>query len=766
MAPVVRLAEEYSDIALRVDQALEALQGELDITANPHQLALKSLGWTYNLGYTPSPYNDDAFNLMSELLSRSNGEDVEAKHRLAIMHHARAIDLEGDGKADASDADWEAALRYWYELCESDAFWDRIADAACKSGKRDPVDELRMQCPELILRIQYDIAFHPDTKVSRARYHVKSVLGSPFSDEIKNEVRRGVYGRCTGELPVELWREDVLDPDVIKEGVKVISSFLELDPGCVPALEDALRLQVRMMTHIYTELQAVSGDDSKRTGFLNSLRESCDDWYEFFEQLVFVADTLDEDIRYKLCLWCRVMGQTLFALGEHERAADLYDHGVLAGCEEDDEWRRCSNALGYTHAYIAREYAHGGRAGARHYCDQVRERDDLCVSAHFILANAYSLLHEFDIAEDVCRKGIAIEPDISNEEEFDNNERDRRNLYDMLDSVKRERRRYQVHQLLNKATDYLRDENFVKAIPLLDMAVDLDPEEEASYFLRCQCNLALDNVYAAQKDLEAFKRFAGDAKEAGEMLVSIERIIAEKVALLDKFGDAALRLRGQASRAAGNNRYEEAVALLRQAVECCNKDGRAAIGKDLAMFLTNWAVNSVNDVMEKDSKSDDTKLKVCKKALSYLEEAGKADPDSAHVKSNKVQLKQLVDNLEESAKYAHEKAKLLAEFGSERVLELRFKAVQAFNENKFGKAVTHLREALGETSFSSGRRKIESELSMALTADAVTMVQKEGAGANSRVLLDARKMLEEAARLDPLNQQAVINLEMLNRLPF
>ncbi len=364
MSPVFQAAEEYSDLALKVDQVLEGLQGELDASMNPHQVALQGLGWTHSLGYTPTPYNDAAFELMSELISR-NGGDLEALHRLALMHHARAIDLETGEDPSQSDPDWQAAERYWYELWKSDAFWDRIAELACKNASRAAVDLLRERFPELFLHVRYDVAFHEATKTGRARRHIDSVIGSPFPEDSKSSVRRDVYEKHIGELPHSVWREDMLEPGIIEDAMQVIQQFLNLDPGCVPALADALRLQVRLLLTHYHELQALSEDnEAERTRLLNTLRESAEHWMEYFEQLVDVSDALEEDVRHKLCHWYRVMGEVLCALDREEEAIAFYEWGVKAGCEEDDEKQRCVNAVGRTYAFVARERVHNGQAGA------------------------------------------------------------------------------------------------------------------------------------------------------------------------------------------------------------------------------------------------------------------------------------------------------------------------------------------------------------------------------------------------------------------
>ena len=79
-------------LATEVDGLLTVLAGELEVANNPHQLARRALGVTPE-GWTKVPYNKEAFRAWSDLLRR-NPHDVDAMHHLAIMHHARAFDLD------------------------------------------------------------------------------------------------------------------------------------------------------------------------------------------------------------------------------------------------------------------------------------------------------------------------------------------------------------------------------------------------------------------------------------------------------------------------------------------------------------------------------------------------------------------------------------------------------------------------------------------------------------------------------------------------
>ncbi len=340
---------------------------------------------------------------------------------------------------------------------------------------------------------------------------------------------------------------------------------------------------------------------------------------------------------------------------------------------------------------------------------------------------------------------------------IESNERDRLRLREMLDTVNRERKQYQVRQLLEKATDHMRADRFAQALPLLNEAAGIDPDQEAIYFLRCQCNLAQDNVHAAQQDLEAFKQHASNLDEARETVESLEKTVQERSELISKFGSEALKLRAEANEAFGSDRFDDAAGLLRRARECCAPAGRPELERELAIVLTNWSVREVDKVMQNPLASEATKLKACRNALTRLEEAHRADPSSSHAKQNLDSLRELIGNMSQ-------RTQMVAEFGGEHVLEIRSKAIEAFNNNRFDEAIDCLRQALAAASFAAGRSKLESELSRALSAAAVTMINDAGTHVTPALIAKARATLEEALQLDPTNQQASTNLMILKRM--
>jgi tetratricopeptide (TPR) repeat protein len=518
------------------------------------------------------------------------------------MHHARAMELEARGDHDRANADWEAALAHWHRLWKCDEFWNQLAELACKNAKRDAVDALREEFPVLFSQIHYDIAFQPGTKNHRVRYHIDFVLTAPFPQEAIDAVRRNSYARAIGNVPPAVWQINELNPETIMQGTDAIKKYLELDPGCVPALEDALRLQVRLLRARYTDLQALGqGESPERTRLLGTLKRDAEEWRKYLDQLVPLAQKLEESVRQKLCLWYRVMGEIYCALKQWSDALPFYEQGVKAGATEDDDHKRCVASLGETHAFLARKQAGEKKPTARAYCDQVANRTDLSLAALFLLANAYSLLSEFDLARKICTRGLQLQPD---EAETDPDAiaafgHGQEQLRQMLLSIDQASKRHDSGVLLNRAVGHIKASRYSEAIPLVTQALEILPENAWAYYLRCKCHLATEKIWEARADLDTFNHFMDDSEEDKAAATELEAEVAKKEKDLADFGDAALGLKGQAREAFERGDTDAGIALVRQAAAACKSPQWRS---ELSQFLNGLAVEILNAKAEDEKR--------------------------------------------------------------------------------------------------------------------------------------------------------------------
>ena len=622
-------------LAATVLAKLEVLHGALEAAVNPHRLALRHLGMVDVFSGTKVPYNDDAFTIWNDLCRR-NPDDWESLHHLAIMHHARAMDLESSANPGQSDSDWKRAVELWHRLWQADVFWERMAAGTVKTISADVWRSVRAQLPVLHLTIHYDIAFDLEhTKIHRAKFHLVLAHGTSYPAEAREAVQRDVYTRFVSVIPPNVWQFEETNPDTIKLGMDRIEQFLKLDPACVPALEDAVRLQARSLRAWCTDLQALGDDSSKRTQLLQAVKEAAGCWRPYFDQMSTLS-ALDEEVRQKLGLWYRLMGDIHCALGQHETSLGFYAQGIKSTQPEDEEHQRCTDELVEMQAVVARDLAHEEKPNAKSYCDELRKRSDLTITAHYILANAYLLLDEFDTADAVCDRGLSIQPRLNDIDEIEKNARDRERLEEMRTKSKGARRAFQAKKLLDEGVELLHGDQPQQAIEAFNRASSIAPEVGMVYFLRAQCNLRLRQVDPARQDLATFRRLVTDSAEADQAAAKLENDINQVAAQFARFGVEGHKLRQEAIAAANSENFNHAAFLLRQVLAQCPPAGQADVRKELALVLTNGAINQVNKAMGSTSLSFLSRTvsikSVCSAAMASLREAAQLDPRNARIK--------------------------------------------------------------------------------------------------------------------------------------
>ena len=584
--------------AATVMAALTDLQGYLSAAVNPDRIALADLEME-PMGWTKQVYSKKAFEIWLAQ-NRLFTDDPLILHHLAIMHHARAFDLESGAKPAESNADWEVAMSYWHRLHGMNAFWDNLTAKACVGmARQDAITKLRADFPQMILAIHYDIALDKETREkrkSRAKFHIAMVHKAPFDAQHRAAAQRAAYNRYIEAVPAEVWQPNELDEKLLAMGESAIAEYLNYDPGCIPALEDALRLQRRVQKSRNIAWRGMSKDDPRRKALLLLEKKDADAWRPFFDQLAAVVDNLEEDVREDLARWYHGRGGDLCALDEDERAIEFYEQAVGVCHPDDDERKVHVKELVQTMAVVAREKAAKGDAGAKAYCDKVRKRDDLTMIACWILAQAYVRLSSYDVAVEVCDKGLKIEPDF---DDLDANE--------WIARLTKFKREIPVHKLLSEAAAAMKADNEAQAVPLLDEAEAMAKkdgilrENNSIYWLRARAHLALRQISEARRDVELYARLLDkdSSKEDIAAGVKLKEIIAQAENAFRECGGAeASRFRQQAIEAFNAGQHQEAIKLLRSALDASKLEGHRGgapkIKEELSIVLTGAAIELTN----------------------------------------------------------------------------------------------------------------------------------------------------------------------------
>jgi len=517
--------------ARQIDALLGEAMVELRAAADPRTQARRKLGFDAN-GWARAPYNAAALAAWQEMLQRSP-DDTESLHHLAIMHHARAFELE-TMDATQSNGDWESALQYWHRLWQLDAFWDRIAEIVTKGGKRDDIDALRSKFPCLVLQVHYDIAFDPYTLKNcyyRAKYHVGLAASSPFPPAFLAKVKEATYLRFIESIHSQAWNPMLRDPGVILPAVDRIKTYVGLDPHHVPALKSALQLQSRLLPSWLHEYTGGDQHSPKQQRLLQDIKALANEWRPCFDRLAADGTKLEELVREQLCAWYRMMGDVMrFVLGQPADALPYYQTGAQVEPEDESDRRQCAKGLVMTQASLACDKAKRGDADARAHCDRVADRPDLSAEAHIVLVNAYLALGDIDRAEALCARGIATPPrdyevDLDELSEHEDHLKKLREGQVSIRAISRQRgapsRAWQdvpqdssgANWQCEMAKTMIGFGQYAESIELLDAAERSGPRHAIIYFLRFKCRLMLDQVKEARRDLDRFEACPGHGPE-------------------------------------------------------------------------------------------------------------------------------------------------------------------------------------------------------------------------------------------------------------
>jgi len=729
---------DLTGIAAHLDEILARIAGVLDAAQDPDRLAMRSLG-VDRYGHVTEIYDDEAFAIWSKKLALQP-DDVGALHHLAIMHHARALDLEASEDPQRADEDWRQALELWHQLWQSEAFWDQLVETAGTRGKPESIQDLRRRLPVLLLGILYAIAVDPDTPRVRVNHLVRLVKDSAFAAADKEQARTEAYERHASRIPSHIWQTPNPEIHHAEGALATIRDFLERDSECRLALEDALGVAIKVLRSRFTDLNA-SDTESARRSVLEDARRSAQEWWPYFERFRPMAEILEEGVRRDLCLWCRVNADLMRAIGDEESAERYLRLGVDVGMEAGEEAKACRRNLVVLLAQRARDEVSRDENLARKQCDVLRSRSDLTILAHMLLANAYVLMDEYTVALEVCEAGRALEPDHSVHRFLEEDEQ-ALDVLDELTGLARARRAFA------EAVERFDADRHGESLTLLDEAISLRPGEPDMHFLRSRCLLALQQTGRALEDVRRVLDTPGLDETVAQAATSLEQLIRQRAREIEQCGKKAAQRLVRADEALETADVPGATSHLEAALKVCRSKGKSIVQKKLSALLATTAVDGVNRTIEKTDLTRPQRVQQLARWRDTLERACRLDATNDHARTNLKTLKEIMADLDRQDR-------------RHRALAA---AAQSFKDLRYDDAIRWQRTAI-ENCDPDERPHLEKNLAAILQAKAVAMVNglTSDDGAidldPGRVLSKAGSLLDDARRLDPENRQVLQNRE-------
>lgn len=135
------------------------------------------------------PWTEPAEDLWTQV----DNSDPWRDHHLAILHHAKAYDLETAGSPEAFRY-WTAALGHWSAVHADDSFWARMTQHLSERMRTEitpaVVDRIRARLPRELLEPHRDlIATYWDSDPERAKSHMRIMASAPFHPDVIDGIR-------------------------------------------------------------------------------------------------------------------------------------------------------------------------------------------------------------------------------------------------------------------------------------------------------------------------------------------------------------------------------------------------------------------------------------------------------------------------------------------------------------------------------------------------------------------------------------------------
>ncbi|PTY08164.1 hypothetical protein DB347_00835 [Opitutaceae bacterium EW11] len=325
----------------------DALRNAVQMLKDPRQRFLAEAFWFWPETY-PANGDDPALKLLarratsdavSAWAAGAINDSVAALHNLTVYHHLMAIEQEQALPPLPEDdilAWWRAAIRYWQELVNLPAYWERLRSRVKEIG--DPqlpvevVDALSRDWPSLLAAVHSALAFRAaEQSETRAAARHVALLGEIFPDarSTRRALERGAA------------------PAVRRIDVRIAEMQRNLPPEPKPALEAARALIEHCAPDIHT-LDTLCGRESE------FFAEACTRMGDAaLDALVSFQRATGDNAS---CLPLLVYLQTLPVLPEvARRLRDTFD--VIFGNAVADDLRTKPDAGGTPEPMYARSYS-------------------------------------------------------------------------------------------------------------------------------------------------------------------------------------------------------------------------------------------------------------------------------------------------------------------------------------------------------------------------------------------------------------------------
>lgn len=229
-APSEQIGEEHEFCRVQLRMITTSLRELLAKSLSPDEAAYAALVENGEL----HPWTVQA----EDIWAGARGHDPWRRHHLAVLHHARAYDLEMQGSAEAHGY-WTRALEHWGAVHGDATFWEQMTLHLGEhmGTEIDPgiVADVRRRLPRNLLEPHRDlIAAYRSGQPHRARSHMGLLMSAPFASDLIDGVRAGLVRDVVAKVPQAI--QTASDEPMLAE----LCEWLSIDPKNAHLLQAAL----------------------------------------------------------------------------------------------------------------------------------------------------------------------------------------------------------------------------------------------------------------------------------------------------------------------------------------------------------------------------------------------------------------------------------------------------------------------------------------------------------------------------------------------
>ena len=501
---IMKVFNDHTNIAKDMLLAINGIEAEIDATLSLNYRALQTIGINRTNGWCAELHSSESEELWNKQL-KITPSDTDTMHHLAILHHARAFDMENGKNPDKSDIEWVKSEKFWDRLLKSDEFWDRLIDnteGITLSHKK----RLKGECTNKILEIHFAIAYSPEISLKRAKFHINHVINGKSNQHIIDEIRKNVYEKYISNFPDEIWIDSNTSISVLTDACTKIKRILDIDPECFPALMDIIRIQYRILESLAQKRYENQDNKNLLKSIYSEINDVANEWQAYFDLCILNKNKLSYDLIENIITWYKFVGDNKGNINEWKGAINCFESIALLEPENDSDKKYALEQIPVYHALYAQDLVDKNSESGKTECNKAAAREHHTPQSYYFLAQAYQAivykeprktlsLLEKDNALKMCEKGLYLIDLETNKNNILWRDHYIKLKHDII-----------LQKAFEGTLDCIEHGEYEVAIKYINDSINKSVEHVYLYLYRCKCFIETNKINEAKLDFKTAEK--------------------------------------------------------------------------------------------------------------------------------------------------------------------------------------------------------------------------------------------------------------------